>query len=79
MTKELPEPKKPLPFTNCKACAYSYMEPDGEPRLICGHPDSGSMGKYLLGRLTTPQPLEHCEGKKFEQHEQRTRDGNLKP
>jgi hypothetical protein len=60
-------------FTNCAACAYAGMEPD-DPRLICGHADSGAYGKYLKG----VDPLPHCKGEKFEQHPHRNRDGSLK-
>ncbi len=56
----------------CYACAHSYMEPDS-PYLVCGHKDSGSMGKFL--RI---QPLDHCDWKKFEQHPGRNKDGSLK-
>ncbi len=67
-----------LPFTNCYACKFSGMEPD-DVRLICGHPDSGSFGKYvtegLRGKAT---PLDHCKGEKFEQHPSRNRDGTLR-
>lgn len=64
-------------FTNCFACKYSGMEPD-DPRLICGHPDSGDFGKYLKGPLANPTPMEHCKGEKFEQHPLRNRDGSFK-
>lgn len=56
----------------CYACSYSYMEPDAD-YLICGHPDSGSMGEYIK-----IQPLKHCEWKKFEQHSLRNKNGSLK-
>lgn len=65
-----------MAFKTCYACKYSGMEPDDQ-RLICGHPDSGEFGKYLQG-LNNPQPLEHCQGKKFEQHPLRNENGSLK-
>jgi len=59
---------------NCRACAHSYMEPDGEAVLICGHKDAGLFGLYVR-----QEPLAHCGWKKFEQHSGRNRDGSLKP
>lgn len=58
----------------CKACKHSYMEPDGEPVLVCGHPLSGDFGLYLRsGRV------EHCDKvDKFEQRPLRTEEGGLK-
>lgn len=58
---------------NCRACRYSYMEPDSD--LICGHPDAGMFGKTLRR-----EPAEHCpDFVKFEQHPQRQVNGDLKP
>lgn len=55
---------------NCRACAYSYMEPDSD--LICGAVNQP------FG-LTIRKDLEHCDGgKKFEQHPLRNPDGSLR-
>jgi hypothetical protein len=60
------EPKK-----NCRACRFSYMEPDSG--LICGLPELGTFGR------TIRKDGEHCAGfSKFEQHRLRNRDGSLK-
>lgn len=61
------------PSPNCRACSYSYMEPDSE--LTCGHPDSGLFGLYVHRG-----PAPHCgpEHVKFEQHPRRNADGSLK-
>ena len=57
---------------NCRACAYSYMEPDSG--LICGHPDAGTFGLTIRA-----EPLPHCPSfAKFEQHPGRNADGTLK-
>ena len=71
-----------LPEKNCWACAHSYMEPDS-PALICGHKDSGDVGKYVTGIAPNGKergPVAHCgpERKKFEQHPLRNADGSLK-
>jgi hypothetical protein len=56
----------------CRACAYSYMEPDSD--LTCGHPDSGTFGLTLL-----KEPVHHCPDYiKFKQHPSRNPDGSLK-
>ena len=61
-------------MNKCFACAYSYMEPDSD--LVCGHPDSGTFGKFVHRG-----PVEHCgpDYSKFKQHPLRNPDGTLKP
>ena len=68
-----PSPVPVAPAENCRACRYSYMEPDDD--LTCGHPDSGAFGLYCHRA-----PPEHCgpERTKFEQHPLRNPDGTLK-
>jgi hypothetical protein len=49
------------------------MEPD-DMNLICGHPDTGTFGKYI--RI---EPLPHCpDYSKFKQHPGRNQNGTLK-
>lgn len=72
------------PKKNCYACKHSYMEPDGDPRLICGHPDAGPMGQWaerIVTSVGASSPEGHCgpERPKFEQHPHRNADGTLKP
>jgi len=59
---------------NCQACRHCYLEPD-DMNFICGHPDSGTFGKYV-----NRGPVPHCgpERTKFEQHPLRNSDGTLK-
>lgn len=58
---------------NCRACKWSYMEPDSG--LICGHNDAGVFGTTIYR-----EPLDHCpEFKKFDQHPLRNPNGSLKP
>jgi hypothetical protein len=60
------------PAKNCRACRYSYMEPDSD--LICGHPDSGTFGLTIR-----KEPLDHCKDfSKFQQHPLRKTNGDLK-
>lgn len=56
---------------NCFACAHAYMEPDSG--LICGHESAGEFGTTIR-----THPLPKCGWKHFEQHPDRTPDGNLK-
>jgi hypothetical protein len=51
------------------------MEPDDD--LTCGHPDAGTIGKYVRVAV---MPDGHCGPKrpKFEQHPLRNPDGTLK-
>lgn len=62
------------------------MEISDPPYLICGHPDAGPMGTYLKAirrdQLCSVGPRKEdgfCgpEGKHFEQHPQRTPEGDL--
>lgn len=63
-----------LPGKTCRACTFSYMEPDGEAVIICGHSDAGPLGKYVR-----EEPLPHCPGfSKWKQHPGRNADGSLK-
>lgn len=70
----------------CAACRHSYMEPDGEPLLICGA--EGGFGKYLNpllpgnGQLRgrgAETPICGPTRPKFEQHPRRNPNGTLKP
>jgi hypothetical protein len=55
---------------NCRACAHSYMEPDGP--LVCGAVNEP-------WGLTIRQDLVNCgNGRLFEQHPLRNPDGSLK-
>ncbi len=61
---------------DCRACAYSYMEPS-DPQLVCGHPKAGTFGKYVQhprkpDGFCTPYAIE------FKQHPLRTPEGELK-
>ncbi len=58
---------------DCKACAHCYMELS-DWNFICGHPESGTFGKYLHNGIP-----EHCGEQKtnFEQHPGRGVDGSL--
>lgn len=60
---------------NCKACKYSFMEPDSD--LTCGHPDAGTFGVYCRHASASNG---HCgpELQKFEQHPLRADDGRLR-
>lgn len=61
------------PEPNCRACKFSYMEPDDD--LTCGHPGAGSMGRYVKHRAE----FKHCvKFDKFEQHPHRKPNGDLK-
>lgn len=66
-----------MKLTKCHACAYSGMEPDGPPELICGHDDAGGFG--IFTRLAAG-PGGHCgpDRPKFEQHPLRNSDGSLR-
>lgn len=73
---------------SCRACAHSYMEPDGPARLICGHVTAGPFGKYVTSPTGKPQPIETCNLTLppteephlvfFQQHPGRTASGDLK-
>jgi len=58
----------------CRACAYSFMEPDGP--FCCGHRDAGPFGLSLHRG-----PPQHCgpDRAKFTQHPLRTPAGDIKP
>lgn len=60
------------PKKNCRACGFSYMEPDSG--LICGHPDAGFFGVTIR-----TEPAAHCpDFVKFQQHPKRQANGDLR-
>ena len=79
-----PKPVEDHSDKPCRACAYSYMEPD-EPLLICGVksiPGATGFGLYLNPRLEgggrgPETPICGADRPKFEQHPLRGPDGSL--
>lgn len=65
------------PPKNCKACAFSYMEPDDD--LTCGHKDADQPFGTYAHHASAPDG--HCgpDRPKFEQHPGRNLNGTLKP
>lgn len=66
---------------NCHACAHAYMEPSGEPLLICGV--EGGFGTNLNplvkgGGRASETPVCGADRPKFKQHPLRNPDGSLK-